>query len=63
MFSIAVTKFCGIFIYGGCVPVPVPVLLLPDHESDPDVGKESSEMSSNVSGLNGGLKCRLLMLN
>ena len=29
MTSMAATKFCGIFIDGGCVPGPVPRFLLP----------------------------------
>ena len=62
MSSIAVTTFSGTLIDGSCVPGPVPGLLLPDPELVPDVGNGSSEMSSNLSGLNEGLKCRLLML-
>ena len=59
---IAITTFDGRLIDGGCFPGPVPGCLLPDPELGPDVGNGSSEMSSNLSGLNEGLKCRLLML-
>ena len=62
MSSIAVTIFFGIFIDGGCAPGPVPGLLLPYTEVDTDVGNGYLEMSSNISGLNEGLKFRLLML-
>ena len=62
MSSIAVTTFFGRLIDGSCVPGHVPGLLLIDPELVPDVGNGSSEMSSNISGLNEGLKCRLLML-
>ena len=51
MQSIVVTKFGGILIYGGCVPGPLPGLLLTDPEVGPDVVNGSSEMSSNTSGL------------
>ena len=50
----AVTKFCGIFIDGGCVPGPVPVFLLPSPKAYPYLGKRFSYMSSNLSGLNDG---------
>ena len=62
MSSIAVTIFFGIFIDGGCAPGPVPGLLLLDPKVCSDVGNRSLDMSSNISGLNKGLKCRLLML-
>ena len=61
MSSIDVTEVCGRLIDGGCVPEPVPGFLLPYYEVGPDAGNGSSEMSSNISGLNEGLKCRLLM--
>ena len=44
MSSIAVTKFCGIFIDGGCVTGPDPGFLLPDPGEDPDVGGASLDM-------------------
>ena len=62
MYSISVTKVFGILIDGGCVSGPVPGLLFPDPEVCPDVGNRSSEMFSNISGLNEIMKCRLLML-
>ena len=52
----------GILIDRGSVPGPVSVLLLPDPEIGPDVGNGSSDIASNMSGLNEVLKCRLLML-
>ena len=57
-----VTQLGGIFIDGGCVPGPVTEFMLSYHELGPNVGNGSSEMSSNISGLNQGLKCRLLIL-
>ena len=36
--------------------------MFPYPEVGPDVGNGSSEMSSNISGFNEGLKCILLML-
>ena len=36
--------------------------VFPDPEAYPYVGNGSLEMSLNISGLNEGLKCRLLML-
>ena len=45
-----------------CVSGPVPGLLFPDPEVGPDVGNGSLDMFSNISGLNEGLKCILLML-
>ena len=58
----SVTKFCGRLVDGGCGTVPVPVLLLPDPEVGPDVWNVSLGMSSNISCLNEGFKCVLLML-
>ena len=57
MSSIVVTTFCGRLIDVGCVPGPDPGLLLPDPEVCPDVGNGYSDMSSNISGFNEGLKC------
>ena len=62
MSSISLTNFFGRLIYGGYVPGPVPGLLLSDPVVGPDVENGSSEMSSNIPGLNEGLKCILLML-
>ena len=58
----AMTKFCVILIDWGCFTGPIPGLLLPDPEVGINVGDRSSEISSNISILNEGLKCRLLML-
>ena len=63
MSSIVVNAFFGILIDGGCVSGPATGFLLPDTELGPDVGNKSSKISSNFSDLNGGLKCRLLMLS
>ena len=49
-------------INGSYDPGPVPGFMLQDTEVGPDVGNVSLEISSNISGLNEGLKCRLLML-
>ena len=54
--------FCGRLIYWGFFPRPFIGLLFPDHEVGLGMGNESSEMSSNISGLNKGLKCILLVL-
>ena len=62
MFSISVTTLCGILVGGGCVTVPVPGFLLTYPNVYTDVGGGSSDMSSNLSGFNQGLKCILLML-
>ena len=52
----------GRLIDGVWAPITVIGLLLPDPEADPNVSNGSSDMSSNISVLNKGLKCRLLML-
>ena len=62
MYSITVTTFGGRLVDGNCVPVHVTGFLLPDPEVGHDVFNGSLEMSSNISDLNEGLKCRLLML-
>ena len=62
MSSIAVTIFGGRLIDWGYVHVNVTGLMLPDPEVGTDVRNGSSEMSSNISGLNEGLKRILLML-
>ena len=62
MSSISLTKF-GVILIGGVYFLgPVPRFLFPDTEVGPDVGNGSSDMSSNISGLNEGLRCRLLIL-
>ena len=60
--SISVTTFCGIFIYGGCVPGPVSLFMLPNTDENHNAGNGSSDMSSNILAFNEFLKCSLLML-
>ena len=60
--STAINKFGRRLSYGGCVTGPIFGLKFPDPELGHDVGNGSLEMSSNISGFNEVLKCRLLML-
>ena len=56
IYSIAVKIFCGRLIDGGFVTGTVPGFMLPYTEVGNDVGNGSSDMSSNNSHLNEGLK-------